>query len=76
MNAEIDRIKEIIKIKGMNKSQFMKDLGYSHVAFLKWEKGMKISEKTLKIIEMQYNINPNWLRNGVGEMFLPEKKKE
>ena len=75
MSTEIERIKEIIKVKGMNKSQFMKDLGYSHVAFLKWEKGAKIGEKTLKLIEMQYNINPNWLRTGQGSMFLSEKKE-
>ncbi len=76
MSTEIERIKEIIKVKGMNKSQFMKDLGYSHVAFLKWEKGAKIGEKTLKLIEMQYNINPNWLRTGQGSMFLSDDKKE
>lgn len=76
MSTEIERIKEIIKVKGMNKSQFMKDLGYSHVAFLKWEKGAKIGEKTLKLIEMQYNINPNWLRTGTGSMFLEDSDKK
>ena len=76
MSTEIERIKEIIKVKGMNKSQFMKDLGYSHVAFLKWEKGAKIGEKTLKLIEMQYNINPNWLRTGQGNMFIDNKQNQ
>lgn len=74
MNEILERIKKIIEVKGISKSKFMKELGYSHVAFLNWEKGKQIGDKTLSLIEMKYSINSDWLRTGEGSMFLEEKE--
>lgn len=76
MNEILERIKKIIEVKGISKSKFMKELGYSHVAFLNWEKGKQIGDKTLSLIEMKYSINSDWLRTGEGSMFLSDSDKK
>lgn len=69
-----DRIILLRKTLNLGQIKFAKELGYSYAAIQKWEKGGTISEASLKLIERTFNVNPDWLRTGEGEMFL--KKEE
>ncbi len=69
-----DRIILLRKTLNLGQIKFAKELGYSYAAIQKWEKGGTISEASLKLIERTFNVNPDWLRTGEGEMFI--KKEE
>lgn len=69
-----DKIILLRKTLNLGQIKFAKELGYSYAAIQKWEKGGTISEASLKLIERTFNVNPDWLRTGEGEMFI--KKEE
>lgn len=70
-----NRIISLRKVLNMGQIKFAKELGYSYAAIQKWEKGGTISEASLKLIEKTFNVNPAWLRTGIGSMFLEDKEK-
>ena len=70
-----ERIKLLRKALNLGQIKFANKLGYSYAAIQNWEKGKNISEASLNLIEKTFNVNPEWLRNGVGSMFLEEKEK-
>lgn len=68
-----DRIKMLRKSLKLNQEEFSAKLGMSSSSVYEWEHNrVEIKESTILLIEFVYNVNPNWLRNGEGEMFLPE----
>lgn len=69
------RIKLLRKALNLGQIKFANKLGYSYAVSQNWEKGKNISEASLNLIEKTFNVNPEWLRNGVGSMFLEEKEK-
>lgn len=71
-----NRIISLRKVLNMGQIKFAKELGYSYAAIQKWEKGGTISEASLKLIEKTFNVNPAWLRTGIGSMFLEDKEKK
>ena len=70
-----ERIKFLRKALNLGQIKFANKLGYSYAAIQNWEKGKNISEASLNLIEKTFNVNPNWLRTGIGSMFLDEKEK-
>lgn len=70
-----ERIKLLRKALNLGQIKFANKLGYSYAAIQNWEKGKNISEASLNLIEKTFNVNPNWLRTGIGSMFLDEKEK-
>ena len=63
------RIKQIRKVTGLTQEQFAKRLGLSrnHIAQVETRKGMA-SDRTIKDICREFNINEEWLRFGIGSM--------
>ena len=56
----------------LNKETFSAKLGMSTSSVYEWEYNrVEIKESTLMLIEFVYNVNPEWLREGKGEMFKP-----
>ena len=68
------RLKELIKAIGYSQRQFAKELGVSPTTISDYISGRaNPSPKVLKAIEEKFNVNPEWLREGKGEMFLPKE---
>jgi transcriptional regulator with XRE-family HTH domain len=68
------RIKEIRRAKGLTQVQFANALGIKQSSLSDIESGKteSIDERNIRIICKEFNVSENWLRNGEGEMFLPD----
>jgi len=72
-----NRIKKIRKALDMTQTDFAKAIGVSKRAVQEWEAGRRSpSEPVLRQIEQTFNVNPEWLREGKGEMFVEKGKPE
>ena len=72
-----ERIKQIRTESGLNQTDFAKRISVSRSAVCKMESGENSpSEQTIKLICREFSVNENWLRNGVGEMFLKRTKHD
>jgi phage repressor protein C with HTH and peptisase S24 domain len=59
----------------MTQEEFASKIGFGQSHYSAIEKGKKQpTERFLKLIEQTFNVNPKWLREGEGEMFLEERK--
>lgn len=70
-----ERIREIRKTLDMTLEKFGGRLGVTKVAISNIEKGNRnLTDQMIKSICREFNVNEDWLRTGVGEMFsdLPE----
>jgi len=69
------RIRELRKKLGLSQEEFGKRLGVTLRTIARYERGeTKIPNRTLCQIEQTFNVNPEWLRHGKGEMFKPKPK--
>lgn len=67
----INRIKEIRKALKLNQTEFAKCLGITQTAYSMIENGSRpLLERHIKVICSEFNINENWLKHGLGDMFL------
>ena len=74
-NQFSQRLKELRQKLGLSQQAFAGKLGISAKTIVRYEQGQsKPTEKTLRLIEQTFNVNPEWLRHGKGEMFLPKKE--
>lgn len=71
------RIKEIRKAIGLTQDEFGKRIGISNTAISKIEKGENnVSEQNIISICREFGINEEWLRNGIGEPFIPKTRNQ
>lgn len=64
------RIRELRKALGLTLEKFGEHVGVQKSAISKIEKGIaNITDQMFKSICREFNVNPDWLRNGQGEMF-------
>ncbi len=72
-----ERLKELINKLSISQAEFGRKIGVKPSTVSDWLKGrINPSTRTLKIIEDTFNVNPEWLREGKGEMFLPAIEEE
>lgn len=73
-----NRIMQIRKSLGITQDEFAKQLDLSRNFIWMIEKGTRIpSERTLNDICEKFNVDPVWLRTGVGEdPFLPVSRED
>lgn len=65
-----NRIKELRKALNLTLEKFGNRLGVSKTAISKLEKGENnVTDQMFKSICREFNVNEEWLRNGIGEMF-------
>ena len=70
-----ERLRKLREYLGLSQSRMAKELGVSLKTYQRYEQiGYDIPERALRQIEATFNVNPEWLRHGRGEMFL--KKEE
>lgn len=69
-----ERIKELRKELGLTLEKFGERLGVGKNAISRIEtRKSNVTDQMFKSICREFNVNPDWLRSGVGEMFnLPE----
>jgi len=69
------RIKELREMLGLTQPAFAEKIGVTKRAVQEWEAGRRSpSEPVLRQIEQTFNVNPEWLRKGKGEIFKPRSE--
>lgn len=64
------RLKELRKKIALTQTELGNILGTSMRAIQNWEsESRKIPESAIKLLEAKFNINPEWLKTGNGNMF-------
>jgi SOS-response transcriptional repressor LexA len=71
------RIKKVRKELGLTQEEMAKKLGISRDSIVKYERGDNIpSQKFLKLLKYELEVNPEWILRGKGEMFLKKPTTE
>lgn len=66
-----DRIKQLRKALGMTQQKFADAIGVKQNTVAQYEMGRNEPiDSVVNLICKEYNVNPDWLRNGSGEMFI------
>lgn len=66
-----ERIKQLRKALGMTQQKFADAIGVKQNTVAQYEIGRNEPiDSVLNLICKEYNVNPDWLRNGSGEMFI------
>ena len=66
-----NRLRELRKKLGLSQTDFGSRIGKTYTAVQRWELGKANAPETaLRLIESTFNVNPDWLREGKGEIFL------
>lgn len=72
-----ERIKELRKELKLTKYEFSSRIGMSINALYEWEHNkVEIKDSSLLLIEFVFNVSPDWLRQGKGNIFLPTLNPE
>ena len=72
-----ERLKILRKSLGLTKTEFGKRIGMTMQGIQKWEKGKsKPQQSTIKALISTFNVNPDWLLNGTGEMFIGDANRQ
>jgi transcriptional regulator with XRE-family HTH domain len=68
--TENERVKQLRKSLDLTLEKFGDRLGVTKVAISNIENGKRaVTEQMSKAICREFNVNEDWLRNGVGDMF-------
>lgn len=72
-----DRIKQIRKEVNLNQSDFAEKIGVKQSAVAGYESGNREPlDVVIKNICRNFSVNEDWLRNGIGEMHLPQNRNQ
>lgn len=72
-----ERLKVLRKYFKLSQREFCRKLGMSQPTYAAFETGAReLKDAYLKLICISYNVNEQWLRDGVGEMFIKEPNHE
>lgn len=67
------RIKELRKALGLTQREFADRIGIKRGAISNYEIGRNAPvDSVVSLICREFNVSEDWLRNGNGDMFLPE----
>ena len=68
-----ERLKELRKTLKLTQKEFGVKIGVTNFTISDIEKGKRVlTERNLNSICEKFNVNKEWLANGIGEMFLPQ----
>jgi len=71
MNQRIKQLRERLKL---SQAEFGERIGLSQRTISGLEIGQNVSDRNFNVICSVFNVNPEWLRDGIGEMFNPPKE--
>ena len=73
MESVQERMKKLRKIMGMTQEKFAASIGIKRNTLAAYESGRnEPSGPTISAVCMRFSVNETWLRDGTGEMFLPD----
>lgn len=65
-----NRLKEIRESLNLTQKEFSDKIGFAQATYSQIENGVRnINERIIKLICQEFNVNEDWLRTGIGEMF-------
>lgn len=68
-----NRIKELRKSLGLNQTEFGEGINLSKSQIACYENGSRnVTDRSISDICKKYNVNEEWLRFGIGDMFKPK----
>ena len=68
-----DRLRELRECLNLSRVSFGEKIGVSGDVINNLERGrVEMKELTFNLIVKTYNVSPEWLRSGIGEMFRPQ----
>jgi phage repressor protein C with HTH and peptisase S24 domain len=72
----LDRLKILRNYLGLNQTDFAESLGLKQGSYSDLERGRNkaLSESVMKLIQINYNVNTEWLATGEGSMLLTDGK--
>lgn len=77
MATKGERVKELRKALNMSANDFGKRIGISHAAISHIESDKNnLSSRTALAICEAFNVTPEWLENGIGEMFATKDRDQ
>lgn len=72
-----NRIKQIRKNANLTQVEFGEKIGVKGNTITNYETGLRTpTDAVILSICREFNVNEEWLRNGIGEMFIQETKDE
>lgn len=72
-----ERIKDLRKTLGLTMEKFGERLGVKKNTISQWENGINnLPEQSFKSICREFNVNPEWLKDGIGEMFIAQTRNQ
>lgn len=72
-----EKLKILRNTLGLKQDEFGKKIGRTKSAISNYEAGTRqIDNTTIKLICNIFNVNPDWLLNGTGEMFLDNTSRQ
>ena len=67
------RLREVRKKLGMSQQELADVLGVSQGTYSQYERNERVFQpRYIKTLEREFSVNPEWLQNGVGDMFIDE----
>jgi transcriptional regulator with XRE-family HTH domain len=72
-----ERLKELRKSLGLSQRQLCSRTGMTQSNYASMETGAReFREVYVKLVCASFQVNENWLRNGIGEMFIEAPNRE
>lgn len=72
-----DRIRRLRKTLKLTQSEFGERIGLKPNTITGYESGIRVpSEAAIIAICREYNVNREWLEDGIGEMFVPGDEED
>lgn len=71
-----EKLQALRKVLNLSQAAFANKIGLKQKAIAEIEIGRNnLTERNFNDICRVFNVNPDWLRSGIGEMFLPKVEK-
>ena len=72
-----ERVKHVRKTLELNQTEFGIKIGLKQRTIADIESGRNtLTERNFEAICRVFNVKPEWLRNNIGEMFMPQRKSQ
>lgn len=69
-----ERIRELRRRLKLNQTEFGARIGLTQKPVSEMEQGGNVTERNFNAICQAFNVNPEWLRDGVGEIFIETRE--
>ena len=72
-----DRLKMVRKALGLSQGELGAELGVAQSSYSQFETGYRVFQPSyIEILRLKYSVNPEWLKTGIGDMFLQSEDED